>query len=71
MIVKNRPYFQQPELQARIRLPYLPPTRVHPIPPTLPAPPASSIASRGYDAYTLPYDENLFDDEDVADDESL
>jgi type IV secretion system protein VirD4 len=71
MIVKNRPYFQQPELQARIRLPYLPPTRVHPIPPTPPTPPKSSIAPRDYDAYTLPFDENLFDDEDAANDESL
>jgi type IV secretion system protein VirD4 len=72
MIVKNRPYFQQPELQARIRLPYLPPTRVHPLPPEPPGsipppvsepptltPPPPSTQPRGDDAYLMGFDEDI------------
>jgi type IV secretory pathway TraG/TraD family ATPase VirD4 len=72
IIVKNRPYFQQPELQARIRLPYLPPTRVHPIPPEPPGsiPPSSvsepptltpplSTQPRSDDAYLMGFDEEI------------
>ncbi len=77
IIVKNRPYFQQPELNARIRLPYLPPTRVHPIPPEPPAsipapehpptltPPPQAIQPRDDDAYLMGFDEDMPDGESV------